>query len=379
MDGLKVKRKNNIYREITIPYIFNIYKQVKSNTKNKKKLYIFDSYLGINIVDIYNTLKNKNYKQNSYNIFMIKEPKYRIVMSQNIKDKVINHVMGNLLIKALEPSLISTNIATRKGKGTHYGIKYLKKYLNELKQKELYALKFDISKYFYSINHNILKKRLSKKIKDKTFLHMLFGIIDSTDYNVNKEIKLLKEKEIQSLKNNKQKIFEVQRIPLYKKGYGLPIGNLTSQIMAIYYLNDLDHFIKENLKVKYIRYMDDGVLLSNDKNYLKYCLVEIKKIINKHDLQLNNKTKIINVNKEGIDFLGFHFYIFNNKLVMKVRNKTKKKYKRKIRLIKNGLIDGKFIIPSYQGHFKWGNCYNLYKFDIIKNTRIIPKEGENKQ
>lgn len=374
-----MKRKNNIYKEITIPYIFNVYKQVKSNTKNKKKLYIFDSYLGINIVDIYNTLKNKNYKQNSYNIFMIKEPKYRIVMSQNIKDKVINHVMGNLLIKALEPSLISTNIATRKGKGTHYGIKYLKKYLNELKRKELYALKFDISKYFYSINHNILKKQLSKKIKDKTFLHMLFGIIDSTDYNVNKEIKLLKEKEIQSLKNNKQKISEVQRIPLYKKGYGLPIGNLTSQIMAIYYLNDLDHVIKENLKVKYIRYMDDGVLLSNDKNYLKYCLVEIKKIINKHDLQLNNKTKIINVNKEGIDFLGFHFYIFNNKLVMKVRNKTKKKYKRKIRLIKNDLIDGKFIIPSYQGHFKWGNCYNLYKFDIIKNTRIIPKEGENNE
>lgn len=110
--------------------------------------------------------------------------------------------------------------------------------------------------------------------------------------------------------------------------------------------------------------MDDGVLLSNDKRYLKYCLEEIKIIINKYKLKLNDKTKIINVSKEGIDFLGFHFYIINNKLIMKIRNDTKKRFKSKIKAIKKGKItkEKSFqIIQSYKGYFKYGNCYNLYK------------------
>lgn len=106
--------------------------------------------------------------------------------------------------------------------------------------------------------------------------------------------------------------------------------------------------------------MDDGVLLSNDKDYLKYCLKEI----NKYKLKLNSKTSIINVSKNGLDFFGFRFYIKNNKVIMKVRNKTKSNFKRKIKLIRNGKIDEDkaiCIISSYKGHFKWGNCYNLFK------------------
>ncbi len=138
---------------------------------------------------------------------------------------------------------------------------------------------------------------------------------------------------------------------------------MTSQIMAIYYLNELDHYIKEKLHSKYyIRYMDDGVLLSHDKEYLKYCLSKIERATDKYKLKLNNKTKIINVNREGMDFLGFRFNIINNKIVMKVRRNTKKRFKRKMKAIKNGKIPedkGGQIISSYKGHFKWGNCYNL--------------------
>ena len=105
-----------------------------------------------------------------------------------------------------------------------------------------------------------------------------------------------------------------------------------------------------------------GVLLSNDKEYLKYCLEEIKKLLKKYKLKLNNKTKIINVSKEGINFLGFRFYIINNKLIMKVKNDTKKRFKRKMKAIKKGKIANEkaiSIISSYKGHFRWGNCYNL--------------------
>ena len=143
---------------------------------------------------------------------------------------------------------------------------------------------------------------------------------------------------------------------------------MTSQIMAIFYLNELDYYIKEKLKIKYyIRYMDDGVLLSNNKEYLKYCLEEIQKLIKKYQLKLNRKTKIINVTKEGIDFLGFRFYIINNKLIMKVRNDSKKRFKRKMKAIKKGIISKEKslqISNSYKAHFKYGNCYYIYKNNI---------------
>ena len=378
-----MKRYSNLYKKITLKYIMDIYnKQIKVNTKNKVKIYKFEEHYTANIIRIYKKLKDKNYHIAGYNIFLIKEPKYRIIMSQEIFDKLINHVVARkFLLPVLEKTLINTNVATRKNKGTHYGIKYLKKYLNKLKGSEFYALKFDISKYFYNTCHDILINLLKKKIKDDDVIDILIKIINSTDKKyVNNEINRLKEKEILKIKQSNlsekvkvQRIGEINRIPLYECGKGLPIGNMTSQILAIFYLNELDHYIKENLHIKYyIRYMDDGVLLSNDKEHLKYCLKEIEKIVNKYKLKLNNKTKIINVSIEGLDFLGFRFYIINNKLIMKVRNDTKKRFKRKMKAIQKGKISKEkaiSIISSYKGHFRWGNCYNLYK-GSIKNAEF---------
>jgi len=372
-----MKRYNNLYDEmISINNINKVYyKQIRVNTKNKVKIYKFEQFYTLNVSKIKSLLENDNYEIGKYNIFLIKDPKYRIIMSQKIKDKLINHLVGNVLIHVLDRTLINTNVATRKGKGTHFGIKYLKKYLSELKGEEVYALKFDISKYFYNIDHDILKKLYCSKIKDKRFLNLLDKIINSTTPSyINKKINTIISNEINKInksninkKEKHKKINELKSIPLYKTGKGLPIGNLTSQILAIFYLNELDHFILEKLKAKYIRYMDDGVLLSNNKDYLKCCLKEIIKILNKYKLSLNSKICIINVSKNGIDFLGFRFYIKNNKVIMKTRTKIKRNFKRKMKLIGSSKISrykGMSIISSYKGHFKWGNCYNLIKNNI---------------
>ena len=371
MGGLGMKRVGNLVDDFTIENIIKAYKMVRNNTLNKNKIYKFEEYYTSNISHVFRLLND--YKVGKYNIFLIKDPKYRIIMSQNINDKIINHLMADILIKVLEPSLISVNVASRKGKGTSYGIKYLKKYLNSM-SGEVYALKFDISKFFYNIDHGVLKRMLKRKIKDKKYLEILFKIIDSTDSDyVNESIIKLKEKEINYLKNSNlndkdKRIDEVRRIPLYKKGKGLGIGNVVSQILAIFYLNDLDHFIKEKLHIKYyIRYQDDGILLEYNKEYLKYCLDEISKFVLDYGLCLNDKTRIINVSKEGADFIGFRFYI-KNKIILKVRNNTKKRFKKKMKLIKKGKIEnGKNVIASYKGYFKLGNCYHLFKkFDFKK-------------
>ena len=373
-----MKRSRNLYDSVSMEDIIRVYRrQIRVNTKNKYKIKRFEDFYSINISRVKKTFENENYVGGVYNIFLIQEPKYRIIMSQNIYDKLINHVVATkFLLPVLDRCLIETNIATRLNKGTHFGIKLIKKYLNNLKGETIYALKYDISKYFYNIDHDILMYLLYKKFKDKRVLDILSKIIDSTDKDyVNRTIEKLKNMEIERIKGlcisekeKKIKIKEIEQIPLYEKGKGLPIGNMTSQILAIFYLNELDHFIKEKLGCKYyIRYMDDGVILSNDKEYLKYCLNKIEKIVKKYKLSLNKKTKIINVSKEGLDFLGFRFYIINNKVILKVRKLTKKNFKRKMKLAFNGKIPlerGLKIISSYRGHLKWGNCYNLMKRNL---------------
>ena len=321
-----MKRKNLKYKNyITIENIIYIYKLIRKNIKNKKKIEQFENYFSINIYRIYNTLLNNNYKINNYNIFTIKEPKTRIIMSQNIEDKIINHFVSYYyLIPLLENSLIDTNVASRKNKGSRYAIDKLKQYLNEIKDDNFYILKCDIKKFFYNIDHNKLKEILKKKIKDKDIIKIINNIIDST---------------------NKYDIYE------YNKG--LPIGNMSSQILAIYYLNEMDHYIKEKLHIKYyIRYMDDFILIDKDKGYLKYCLKEIEKILKEYKLELNNKTIILN-KKQGLNFLGYRF-IIKNKLKIKIITKNKYKIKKKLKYLYKYDIDRyNKVINSYKGYFKY--------------------------
>ena len=230
-----------------------------------------------NINYIYDTLLSSNYSIKPYNIFLIKHPKYRIVMSLNMNDKIINHYITiYALIPKLERYLDNRNIATRIGMGCDYGIKLLKRYIEKNKKYgKFYILKLDIKKYFYNIDHDILKNMVKDKL-DKTEYNILCNIIDSTNSSyINDIIKRLKDEEL--LVTNRLK--EVMDIPNYKYGKGLPIGNMTSQFFAIYYLSSLDHYIVHNLKIKYmIRYMDDYVLIHKDKNYLELCKNIVKKV-----------------------------------------------------------------------------------------------------
>ena len=321
-----MKRVNNIYDKLfDIDFILKVYQIIKKNTKNKLKLERFEENLSINILDIKN--KINNYKIDKYNLFMIYEPKERLILSLDLKDKIINHMVAYLLFDVLEKSLIDSNVAVRVNKGTSYGIKLVKKYINCY--KDYYVLKCDIKKYFYSIKHDKLKELLKEKIKDQLFLDIVYKIIDSTD---------------------EEYIFEYAKkhnINYLKKGYGLSIGNMTSQILGIFYLNDLDHYIKEELKIKhYIRYMDDLVLFHSNKLYLKYCLDKIIIYLKQYDLELNNKTIIT---KNNLCFLGYRFY--NKKI--KILSKNRRKIYKKLRLLKQYNLNKYYqVLNSYYGYFK---------------------------
>ena len=266
-----MKRIGNLYPNI---YDFNnivqAYNEVCRNTKNKRKVAICREYKCIYISRIYDILKNRNYKVGKYNVFTIYEPKERRIVSQNMQDKVINHLVARyILYPVLLPCLLDVNVASRKDMGTEKGLSYYSEFFkrSKIKYKSFYILKCDISKFFASIDHDILKQKLRNKIKDKEALKILFDIID--------------------IEEN-----------------GLSIGAMTSQVLAIFYLNDMDHYIKEELKIEYyIRYQDDFLLFHPSKEYLKICLEKIKIFLENEKLVLNRKTRIYK-NTNNFIFLG---------------------------------------------------------------------------
>lgn len=287
-----MKRKGYLYENI---YDFNnivdAYEEVCRNTKNKKKVEYFKEYKCIYISRIYNILKNEEYVVGPYNIFTIYEPKQRRIVSQNMQDKVINHLVArHILYPALLPCLLDFNVASRKNMGMKKGLELYNKYRNYYSNRfsTYYILKCDVSKFFASINHDILKQKLLRRIKDKKAIKIVFDIIDSDDE-------------------------------------GLSIGNMTSQVLAIFYLNDMDHFIKENLKIKgFIRYQDDFLLFHESKEYLQYCLKELTKFLSSEGLVLNAKTRIFK-NTDNFIFIGRNKY-GNYAKYRTVKRRLKKKY-----------------------------------------------------
>lgn len=329
----------------------------------------FDMYKNINLYNILLDLYYKKYKLNRYNIFIISEPKYRLIMSENIRDKVVNHLISStILIRALDKKLIYSNVATRVGKGSGLANDLLIKYLSNilLKNRSVYCLKMDVKKYFYNIDHDVLKRILKQDIKDKDALDIVFKVIDSTDEDyINEEIDRVRYREIERVKllnisdkEKDKKIRELLSIPLYDKGKGLGIGNMTSQILAVYYLSDVDHFIKEELGVKYyIRYMDDLVILDSDYEYLRFVYDKVDKKIKEYGLMLNSKSGIHALSR-GFSFLGYT-YKLTNKIVIRVNNATYRKIRKHLNNLYNNDRDKYYrSVISYKGFFEYKTQVN---------------------
>ena len=360
--------------DILFKDILDIYNnEIRKNVKNKRKIYEFEKYKITYLNSIYKTIKNNNIPDINYNIFLIHEPKYRIIMSISIYDKIINHYLAKYILnKRLDKYLDFRNVATRKNMGSSYGISLVKKYINELKSKydNFYILKLDISKYFYSIDHEVLKKLLKEKLLDNEY-KMISKVIDSTDKDyINKSINSLKEKEII---RNKKREKEIEELPFYEKGKGLAIGLMTNQFLAIFYLYELHLYIIHKLKLKYmVIYMDDYIIMHHDKKYLKNCLERIKYILEEeYKLKINSKKTSVTSIKEGFIFLQYRFKVINNKTIIKLRRESVNRIRNNIKNRKKDFNNDKI---SFEKYFSTINNYKYtFKYDKIKVSRIIDR------
>ena len=253
--------------------------EVKHNKSYFFTILSYEQNLAVNLSNLLTSLENGTYRPEKLRLFYVHDPKTRLIEAPVLQDRIVQHALLSIIGPLIENRFIDHSYACRVKKGTHASSDQLKSYLVNYTGGG-YCLKIDIEKYFYSIDHKVLDGQLRQIIKCEETLDLL-------------------------------KLF-------YKNesGKGLPLGNVTSQILANLALNPLDHFIKRVLKFHhYVRYMDDMVILCDSKQRLQDALPQIKEVVDSLGLRMNKKTKISRIS-EGIDFVGYKTW-FNRRVIRK--------------------------------------------------------------
>jgi len=329
---------SKLYDELTsYENIHKAYIDARRCKRYRSSILRFGCELEKRLGEIEKELLSRSYKHGGYREFVVSDSKKRLIKAAPFRDRVTHHALCNAIEPILDKTFIFDSYACRKGKGTHAAVRRLEKFIrsarSDAKRKgfacSIFCLKCDISKYFNSIDQDILLKILGRSITDGDVTRLMTEIVKSSPQ-------------------------------------GIPIGNLTSQLFANTYLNELDHYVKRVLKEKYyIRYMDDFLILGEDKKHLHEIKEEIRLFLDKKlELSLHpKKASVFPVNK-GVDFLGYVLKDGKRKLRKTTVKRFLKKRRRYKAMIKSGKVRPDIIKDSdasWRGYCKFGNAYRLMK------------------
>jgi RNA-directed DNA polymerase len=330
-----MKRYGNLYKDIIeLDNIYDAYLKARKGKGWQRTVKNVENDLENRLALIQDMLVNKTYKVSPYRTKVIYEPKQRLIYKLPFyPDRIIQHAIINVLSPIWESFFIKDSYASRPGKGIHACSTRTMEFIRRNK----YCLKCDISKFYPSIDHEVLYSIIAHKIKDKDVLWLLRQIIDTVE-----------------------------------GGKNCPIGNFTSQWFGNLYLNELDQQVKHVYRVKdYIRYCDDFLLFSNSKQALKGLLAEIEGFVDDH-LKMTLSKKDLFPTSRGVDFVGYRH--FRNYILL--RKSTAKRVKKRIKqlpiLHKTGQMSLEQCISSLsstEGWMKWANCYNFRKALDIEGIR----------
>jgi len=346
-----MKRYGNLYSEIyDFENLYEAYLEARKCKRYRPDVLEFSANLEENLIQIQNELIWKMYEVGRYREFYVYEPKKRLIMALPFKDRVVQWAIYRVLNPLFDKTFIAHSYACREGMGTHKAADKLQYWLRKVDRKpeKYYYLKMDISKYFYRVDHDVILKILERKIKDKDALWLLEKIIRS-----------------ESMAFGLPLYTEPGDCPKDKRLHnkGMPIGNLTSQLLANIYLNELDQFVKHKLGIKYYtRYMDDFIILHHNKKYLHRLKEEVEEFLNnKLKLHLNKKTCIRPISI-GIEFVGFRIWPTHRRL----KKKTALKMKRRLKYLQKAYARGETTfeevnssVQSYLGILKHCDSYYL--------------------
>jgi retron-type reverse transcriptase len=335
-----MKTYNNLYEEIcSMNNLANAWKRAKKGKTKKDYVVDFKHNLRENLLKLRKELLEQAYKPEPLKTFILKDPKTRTISKSAFRDRIVHHALVRVIEPIFDRTFIYDSCANRKGKGNLFAIKRFDKFKNKVTNNlhsEAFCLKADIKHYFHEVDNEVLLKILNKKIQDEKTVWLIKRVLANG-----------------ASKSSSNK--------------GMPLGNLTSQFFANVYLNELDQFVKHQLRAKYyIRYVDDFVILHPSKKQLESWKMKIEGfLITELRLELHQqKSKVISLSK-GVDFVGFrNFYHFRLLRKINIRSILFKveSYKR------NELNKGKMfeIFYGWSAYAKWA--------DTLEMRRKVSKE-----
>jgi RNA-directed DNA polymerase len=361
-----MKRLGNLWPQIVeFENLYIASRQAQKGKRFRENVLAFNYALESEIFTLQAELISQSYQPGAYRTFEIRDPKPRLISAAPYRDRVVHHALCNIIVPPLDKTLIGGTYANRVGYGTHRALNQFTLF----SRSHQYILQGDIRKYFPSIDHEILKTLIRRKIKCPQTLWLIDSIIDSS----NEQEPAYKHYPGDEL------LTPVQR------RRGLPIGNLTSQFFANFYLSPLDHFVKEQLKIcSYLRYVDDFALFSDDKEKLTQCLKEVEKFLDTLRLTLHPiKTQLFET-KYGANFVGFR--VLPDQI--RVRGDNLRRARQRLRSLQKQYAVGEIgleplvrRLQSWESHLKHGNTYRLRRkvFDQHTFTKFDQTEKIRKK
>lgn len=313
-------------------WLLEAHRNARKGKRYRAEVMSFTAHLEDNLLTIQNGLLDGTYELGPYRKLWVYVPKKRLVMALPYMDRIVQWSIYQYLNPIYDKSFIEDSYACRKEKGSHKAASHLQYWMRQVDRKPgegWYYLKLDISKYFYRVDHEVLLSILERKIKDPDMMDCIRRIVNSTA----EPFGLPRGRSPQDVPPEEW-LYEV----------GMPIGNLTSQLFANIYLNELDQYCKHTLRIHYyIRYMDDIVILAKDKATLHAWKADIERFLkDRLRLDLNNKTSIRPV-KVGIEFVGVRIWTTH----MKLRKSTVGRIKREVRKICSEYASGRMSKTAF--------------------------------
>ena len=339
-----MKTHNHLFEKIiSFDNLLDAAEKASRGKRKKRNVMRFNYTSEDNLFQIQEELMNKTYQPGGYHVFRIFDPKPRLISAAAFRDRVVHHALCNIIEPIFNSSFIFDCYANRMGKGTHAGIRRAQQFL----RNNRYVLKCDIKKYFPSIDHELLKGELRRKIADPDALWLIDTIIDHS--------------------NDQEFVHDFfpgdDLFTALQRRKGLPLGNLTSQFFANVFLSRFDHFVKEELKVKnYARYVDDFLCADNDLNFLKGLLPPMQDYLNGLRLKLHPRKCHILRSDKGVLFLGQVIYPDYRLLKKQNIRRFCQRMKRMERELKTKEITEKRFnasIAGWLGHACQANTFRL--------------------
>lgn len=276
-------RFNHTYKNIiSIENLLEAWREFLNGKRNRKDVQIFERNLMTNIISLHNDLKNQTYKHSSYTAFNISDPKPRNIHKASVRDRLLHRAVYRVLYPYFDKKFISDSYSCRLNKGTHKAMNRFREFSYKVSKnntKQCWVLKCDIRKFFASIDQEILVNILRKHIDDTDTVWLIEKVVESFNSGI--------------------------------QGKGLPLGNLTSQLLVNVYMNEFDQFVKRELKIKYyIRYADDFIVTTIYHSELDELLLKINFFLNNNlKLSLHPDKVSIKTLFSGIDFLGWYIFL----------------------------------------------------------------------